>query len=128
VCEKGGSLATPQSLDKNGIDREATSKVPFESIYWFGPAALTIVGIPAGYFLGWRVAAGVFSPTIRDLIRNNQELSRNLASGRNSALRVLRRELADGMLRKDPERFLQTCSKVHEAAKAGPQRSAQRTL
>jgi hypothetical protein len=77
---------------------------------WIWLTAAAIIGIIAGYFAGWRVAAVAMRPTL-------QELNQNLASDRNLALGVLRRELANWMFRHDPDRYLQTYKTAHEATK-----------
>jgi hypothetical protein len=78
---------------------------------WMWLTAAAIVGIVAGYLAGWRVAFIAMRPTL-------QELNRNLASDRNLALRVLRRELANWMFRHDPDCYLKTYKIAHEATKA----------
>src|SRR5262245_43865761 len=78
---------------------------------WFWPAAAAIVGIIAGYFFGRDAAVAAMQPSV-------QELHRNLASDRNLALRILRRELANWMFRRDPDRYLKTYRTAHEATKA----------
>ena len=76
---------------------------------WLACAA--IAGIIAGFFVGFRTAITSMRPAI-------QELHRNSASDRNLVLSVLRRELANWMFRRDPDRYLRIYKKVHEAAKA----------
>src|SRR5205085_1973712 len=47
-----------------------------------------------------------------------QQLSRNLASDRDFVLRVLRRELANWMFQRDPDRYLRIYKEAHEVAVA----------
>jgi hypothetical protein len=78
---------------------------------WFWLAGAAIAGIVAGYLAGWRAVITAMRPAL-------QQLNRNLANDRNLALGLLRRELANWMFRHDPDRYLQTYKKAHEAAKA----------
>jgi hypothetical protein len=77
---------------------------------WMWLTTAAIIGIVAGYLAGWRVAVVAMRPTL-------QELHQNLATDRNLALSVLRRELANWMFRHDPDRYLQTYKTAHEATK-----------
>ena len=89
---------------------------------WLWLAGATLVGIVAGFFIGWRTAVSAVQPAI-------QQLNRDLATDRNFVLRVLRRELANWMLRRDPDRYLRIYKKAHEATAAisGADRSGQRS-
>ncbi|MGQ0445400.1 MAG: hypothetical protein ACT4O2_09815 [Beijerinckiaceae bacterium] len=65
----------------------------------------------AGYLVGVRTTVSLLHPAA-------QELSRNLAQDRDFVLRVLRRELANWMLRRDPDRYLPIYKEAHELAAA----------
>jgi hypothetical protein len=76
---------------------------------WLASAA--IAGATVGFFLGFRTAIMSMQPEVR-------ELNRNLASDRSFALSLLRRELANWMFRRDPDRYLGIYRKVHETVAA----------
>ena len=95
-----------------GRARNTTCKKKRNSpMTWFWLAGAAIAGIVAGYLAGWRAVITAMRPAL-------QQLNRNLANDRNLALGLLRRELANWMFRHDPDRYLQTYKKAHEAAKA----------
>jgi hypothetical protein len=66
-----------------------------------------VVGLIAGFLFCVRV----LRPSL-------QELSRNSAQDRDFVLRVLRRELANWMLRRDPDRYLLIYKEAHDTAVA----------
>lgn len=78
---------------------------------WLWMAAAAVAGMVAGLFIGWRMGVSAMQPAV-------QQLNRNLANDRNFVLSVLRRELANWMFRRDPDRYLRTYKKAHEAAAA----------
>ncbi len=67
---------------------------------WFWLACVALGSIGIGLILGFKGAALLFQPTIQD-----QNLK--LALDRNFALTILRRELANWLFRRDPDRNLQ---------------------
>ena len=78
---------------------------------WFWVGCTVLVGIGGGIFLGFRGATLLMQPRILDL-------SRNMAGDRNFALSVLRRELANWMFRRDPDRYRRAYKAAHEATAA----------
>jgi hypothetical protein len=76
-------------------------------VYWFWVACAVVVGLIAGFLFCVRV----LRPSL-------QELSRNSAQDRDFVLRVLRRELANWMLRRDPDRYLLIYKEAHDTAVA----------
>ncbi len=70
-------------------------------------AGVAIAGIIVGVFVGFRAAS-------RSLQSAVHEFNRNSVSDRNFALSVLRRELANWMFRRDPDRYLRIYEKLHE--------------
>lgn len=80
-------------------------------MFWFWLACAAFAGIGGGMFLGFRGATLLMRPGI-------MEQSRNMAGDRNFALSVLRRELANWMFRRDPDRYRQAYKAVHEATAA----------
>jgi len=75
---------------------------------WFWLACAATVGLVAGFFLGTRRAVSSMRPAV-------QALNRNLANDRNFVLDVLRRELANWMFRRDPDRYLRIYKEAQEA-------------
>lgn len=70
-----------------------------------------IIAFIAGLFAGVRNTLSSIQPTI-------QQLNRNMATDRDFMLRVLRRELANWMLQRDPDRYLRIYKEAHEENKA----------
>ena len=70
-------------------------------------AGVAIAGIIVGVFVGFRAAS-------RSLQSAVHEFNRNSVSDRNFALSVLRRELANWMFRRDPDRYLRIYEKLYE--------------
>lgn len=82
---------------------------------WFWLACAAITGLVAGYFVGDWALANVWPSEWQADIRR---LSRNLATDRDFVLRVLRREVANWMFRRDPDRYHRIYKEAHEAAAA----------
>ena len=76
---------------------------------WFLLACALIADLAVGFFVGVKV--GVISQQ-----SDIQDLKRNLAHDRDFALCVLRRELANWMLRHDPDRYCRLYEEMHEKA------------
>ena len=70
-------------------------------------AGVAIAGVIVGFFVGFRMAS-------RSLQTAVHEFNLNSVSDRNFALRVLRRELANWMFQRDPDRYLRIYEKLHE--------------
>lgn len=75
---------------------------------WLWLICAAITGLLVGTFGGVRLGVASMRPVIG-------ELSFNAADGRNRTLMSLRCELANRMLRRDPEAFLHTSKKAHDA-------------
>jgi hypothetical protein len=80
-------------------------------MFWVWLVCAGLVGCGGGIFLGFRGATVLMQPGI-------VEQTRHLASDRNFALSVLRRELANWMFRRDPDRYLLAYKAAHEATAA----------
>jgi hypothetical protein len=80
-------------------------------MFWLWLACAALVGIGGGMFLGFLGATLLMQPSI-------MERSRNVAGDRNFALSVLRRELANWMFRRDPDRYRRAYKEAHEASAA----------
>jgi hypothetical protein len=80
-------------------------------MFWVWLACAALVGIGGGVFLGFRGAMLLMQPGI-------MERNRNIAGDRNFALSVLRRELANWMFRRDPNRYRRAYMAAHEATAA----------
>ncbi len=78
---------------------------------WFWIFCAGIAGLAAGIFIGAHLASSSLQPVIR-------QLSRGLADQHDLFLRVLRRELANWMFRRDPDRYFRIYRKAHEMAAA----------
>lgn len=80
-------------------------------MFWVWLICAALVGIGGGVFLGFRGATLLMQPGI-------MERNRNIAGDRNFALSVLRRELANWMFRRDPNRYRRAYKAAHEATAA----------
>jgi hypothetical protein len=80
-------------------------------VAWFWLACAGIAGLVAGFVCGTRFGLGLMQPTV-------QEPGHNLAQDRNFVLSVLRRELANWMIRRDPDRYFRIYKGALEAAAA----------
>jgi hypothetical protein len=80
-------------------------------MFWVWLACAAFVGIGGGLFLGFRGAALLMQPGI-------MEQRHKMAGDRNFALSVLRRELANWMFRRDPDRYRRAYKVAHDATTA----------
>jgi hypothetical protein len=80
-------------------------------VIWVSLACAVIVGLIAGFLLGAREAVSSMQSALR-------QLNHELATDREFLFRVLRRELANWMLRRDPDRYLRIYKGAREAAEA----------
>jgi hypothetical protein len=80
-------------------------------MFWLWIACAAIGGIGGGFFLG----AWMGTLSMRDSILAQ---ARNTANDRNFVLSVLRRELANWMFRRDPDRYGQAYKAAHDATAA----------
>jgi hypothetical protein len=80
-------------------------------MWFFWCAGALIAGLVGGYFLGWRVATISMQPGVQELLRDS-------AVDRAFVLSVLRRELANWMLRRDPDRYRGIYKNMHDAVAA----------
>jgi len=72
-------------------------------IGWFWISVAALAAFFVGVFLGGRAVSKQAQPQAQ---QQRGQLGRNMASDRDLALRTLRRELANYMVRLDPERYL----------------------
>lgn len=66
-----------------------------------------IAGVSIGFFVGFKIG-------IKFLIPHTKELARLISYHRSGYLKILQREMANVLIRKDPQRFLETYKKAHE--------------
>jgi len=78
-------------------------------MFWVWLACAALAGIGGGVFLGLKAATILMQPAMR-------EQRRNMAGDRNFSLSVLRRELANWMFRRDPDRYRRAYKAALEAA------------
>jgi hypothetical protein len=81
------------------------------TVHWGWLVGAAIVGLVAGFVLALRAAASAVKPV-------NDRLLRDSATDRNLLLNVLRRELANWMIRRNPDRYLLVYGKAHTIAAA----------
>ena len=81
-------------------------------VVWFWFACTGIAGLIVGFLVGAYLGASGARHSTTEALGN---MARNLASDRDFLLRVLRRELANWMLRRDPDRYLRVYRAAHEA-------------
>ena len=80
-------------------------------MFWVWLTCAALIGVGGGLFLGFRGATLLIQPGIT-------EQTRNMAGDRNFLLSVLRRELANWMFRRDPDRYRRAYKAAHDATTA----------
>jgi hypothetical protein len=79
-------------------------------MYWLWFVCTATIALVVGLSIGAAIVNNSMQPAI-------QRLNANMAGGHDFLLRVLRRELANWMFRRDPDRYLRIYKEAHEAAK-----------
>jgi hypothetical protein len=79
-------------------------------MYWLWFVCTATIALVVGLSIGAAIVNNSMQPAI-------QRLNANMAGDHDFLLRVLRRELANWMFRRDPDRYLRICKEAHDTAR-----------
>ncbi len=72
-------------------------------VYWFG---FSVFAFAVGVFLGMKIAGSAMKPGL-------QEMAHDIASDRKNYLEILRREIVNHLMQRDPVKFKKVYERVH---------------